>query len=287
MSGADGQELLLPKGRTLPINGDVVRTLRTKKRWSLNVLATKSGLSKDRLMEIEKGGQNVYQDSFMAIAQALGLGEDWRPLLDGVDKDRAVAAPSAKRMTRPITISDDFEQFIKENHQAVLIQKLSQAIDALNEIIVHVVRKGSVVLEIEMSEDDWRKFDVAFQEGKLAALGITHVGEVQAHPPVPPKARAIKRFISRIELNPRRFARVAAYAAYAYTVIIAPLILLIAFIDIERQKKIIMDRAVSAINFGPDPYGPVWRQARDWNIIEVAVVLLVICFLYLWKHAKK
>ena len=156
-NGMDVPDFLLPKGRTVAIHGDAVRTLRIHNGLSVAQLAANADMSIDRIMEIEKGGQKVYAASLLNIAHALGLGNDWRPLLDGADKNGAVAAPSAKRTTRAITISEDFEKFMSENQKDSLIQKLSQAIDALNEIIVHVVRKGSVILEIEMSEEDWRK----------------------------------------------------------------------------------------------------------------------------------
>ena len=149
----DVPDFLLPRGRTVAIHGDAVglaypewvicRTTGSKCRY----------VDRIRITEIEKGGQKVYAASLLSIAHALGLGKDWRPLLDGADKNGAVAAPSAKRTTRAITISEEFEKFMSENQKDALVQKLSQAIDALNEIIVHVVRKGSVILEIEMSKE--------------------------------------------------------------------------------------------------------------------------------------
>lgn len=51
-------------------------------------------------------------------------------------------------------------------------------IGSANEIIIHVVKKGSVILEVEMTEDDWHKLEAAFHEGRLAELGIINIADV-------------------------------------------------------------------------------------------------------------
>ncbi len=79
----DEPDFVLPKGRTIAIDGDAVRTLRIQKGLSVADLAANADMSIDRIMKIEKGGQKVYASNLINLAQALGLGEDWRPLLEG------------------------------------------------------------------------------------------------------------------------------------------------------------------------------------------------------------
>lgn len=72
----------LPKGRTVPIDGDMLRTLRVQMDMSVGQLARAAKLSTDRIEEIEKNGTDkVFTNNFMRMAKALGLGDAWTTLL--------------------------------------------------------------------------------------------------------------------------------------------------------------------------------------------------------------
>ncbi len=234
-------------------------------------------------MEIESGGQKVYQSNFLNIAQALGLGKDWRPLLDGVVEGAAAAPQGEKRITRALTISEDFEKFINENKNNEFAQKLIQAIDTLNEIIIHAVRKGSVIVEIEMSEGDWQRFDAALSDGKLTELGITHIDGVPLTPPIPPPAevaRPIRAAILRIELTIRPFARVAALIyAVVSSIFLAVYILIFNILNIGDAGFVL---------WAPDMRKPAPAATIDWNLIIIyIIIMLIFCVIYLSKTRIK
>ena len=80
MAELDSDEPLLPKSRAFPINGDVVRTRRHLSGYGTQRdFARKVGISADRLMQIEAGGERVFVTTLMALAQALKV--PWRTLL--------------------------------------------------------------------------------------------------------------------------------------------------------------------------------------------------------------
>ena len=112
----------------------------------------------------------------------------------------------------------------------------------------------------------------------MAALGITHVGEVHVHPPRPLKARSITGFIARVELKARRFAIAAAWSF----LFVGPIICLWAHIDITNCKAAIELMKSNMMVLGPDPFGYVSRQARDWQIINITSVVYITCLTYLY-----
>jgi transcriptional regulator with XRE-family HTH domain len=176
MSGAEGQELLLPKGRTIPINGDAVRTLRIQKKLSHEYLANISNISVDRLMEIEKGGQRVYQVNFMAIAQALGLGNDWRPLHQAATEPVTQAKPSEalpRTVAVPVTLILSPDTHINETtpHEAIAAF-LTTYLNLKYEVTITAVKKGSIIVELELSEEDLLRLVAAFTETRLDAIHV-------------------------------------------------------------------------------------------------------------------
>jgi transcriptional regulator with XRE-family HTH domain len=54
--------------------GDIVRSLRSAAGWSLNALASASGVSSGLLSQIERGNGNPSYSTLIKLAQALGVG---------------------------------------------------------------------------------------------------------------------------------------------------------------------------------------------------------------------
>ncbi len=60
----------LPRGRTLPIDGLAIKTLRLQREWKVEDLARKAGYNSRTIENIEsKGVKPVYAATLMAIAE--------------------------------------------------------------------------------------------------------------------------------------------------------------------------------------------------------------------------
>jgi transcriptional regulator with XRE-family HTH domain len=175
MTGEEHQQLVLPKGRTIPINGDVVRTLRIQNKLSIETLATMSDMSPDRLIEIEKGGQKVFPPNFLAIAEALGL-KDWKPLHQVADSGEVRVEPGKalqEKRIRSIKISfGENSKFDLSTSRDVIEKILEQVISSEHDVIVVEVTKGSIIVEVELSEADLLRLITAFSEARLDAIHV-------------------------------------------------------------------------------------------------------------------
>lgn len=127
-------------------------------------------------MEIEKGGQRVYQVSFMAIAEALGLGKDWRPLLQAATEPVTQAKPSEalpRTVAVPVTLILSPDTHINETtpHEAIAAF-LTTYLNLKYEVTITAVKKGSIIVELELSEEDLLRLVAAFTETRLDAIHV-------------------------------------------------------------------------------------------------------------------
>src|SRR5690349_1904809 len=70
----------LPKGRTIHIDGDAVRTRRILNKWSQGEFAQLLKMSEARISQIEKGGAKVFAATLTAMASVLNV--PWSELVE-------------------------------------------------------------------------------------------------------------------------------------------------------------------------------------------------------------
>jgi transcriptional regulator with XRE-family HTH domain len=169
----NNQGLLIPKGH-IPINGELVRTKRILGGWgSPAAFADKLGMSEKRMIQIEKGGANVYAATLVAIAKLLGV--EWNELIDETAKAKldSVDAPAPTPAATVVLINiSNIHDFDDDSIQE-LIRKIKKAAKIEGDISIISVEDGSIVLTLGLSEVDMIQLVSAFCQGKLINRGFT------------------------------------------------------------------------------------------------------------------
>ncbi|KAJ3064541.1 hypothetical protein HK102_008175, partial [Quaeritorhiza haematococci] len=169
----------LPKGRTLPINGDAVRTLRLQRGWNIDDLARKAGCTSRTIENIERGGKRVYAITLVEIAKALGVSHaDLLSEIIGQDSE-----PEGRRVSGVcIHFTMNFRHVDASDELVALMNRLAAAIGASSEIEVFALEDGSLVVVVGMSEEDALRLVEAFgdevskgEEGRLDALAVEEI----------------------------------------------------------------------------------------------------------------
>lgn len=177
----------LPKGRTLPINGEVVRTLRLQRQLDIEELARKAGYNSRTIDNIEsRGVKPVYAATLMAIAKALGVSHA-DLLAEPIGEH---SPPQGRRVSGSIHFRMKFENLDASDELIALMNRLAQAIGARSEIEVLAVEDGSLVVTVGMSEEDALRLIAAFGdvvshagggEGRLDALAVEEISLPPSH----------------------------------------------------------------------------------------------------------
>lgn len=169
----------LPKGRTLPIKGDAVRTLRLQREWNHEDLGRRAGCTGRTIENIERGGKRVYAVTLIGIAKALGVSHA-DLLSEPVEGD---AAPEGRRVKGVcIHFTMNFQNVDASEQLISLMNRLAAAIGARSEIEVFALEDGSLVVVAGMSEEDALRLVAAFGdeiskdgEGRLDALAVEEI----------------------------------------------------------------------------------------------------------------
>jgi transcriptional regulator with XRE-family HTH domain len=168
---------MLPKGRTIPINGDAVRTIRIKRKLNIDELANLAACSVKTIENIEKGGKRVYATTFDNIASALGIA-DYLRLMDE-SAGSPLSALRRRRIYVTFTMEVDFDEFDETEEIQECMEKIRQAAGMTREIgIMSIKEENSVDVTAEMSEADTLRFVRAFCSEKL---DILHVSRIKIH----------------------------------------------------------------------------------------------------------
>lgn len=164
----------LPKGRTLPIRGDAVRTFRLQRDWGEDELASRAGYSRKTIYNIEnEPGKRVYAATLMAIAKALGVGH--AELLAGPVGE--CSPPEGRRISGvSIHFTLNFQNVDASDELISRMERLAAAIGATAEIEVFAVRAGSLIATVGMSEED--------------VLRLVHAFGTRLEPDTPPEGQA-------------------------------------------------------------------------------------------------
>lgn len=180
----EGLPLSLPKGRTVPIKGDAVRTLRIERRWEVSELADRAKCSSKTIENVERGGKRVYAVTLAGIADALQV--DLATLLTRpLVADAAPASTVQERRVSGVSVHFTFNfQNVDASDQLVaLMERLAATIGAKAEIEVLSVKEGSVIVTLSMSEQDALNLLSAFGymisedgTGVLDPLAVSEIG---------------------------------------------------------------------------------------------------------------
>lgn len=172
---ADDPDRLLPKSRTVPIDGDAVRTRRILGGWKTQgEFAKEVNMSEDRLRAIERGGAKVYSHTIVTIANVLNV--HWSKLVaKSVVEDIPEPDHPAKGQIVPVFV---FIGNINNLDDAMLLErlkKLKTAAGLEGEITVYSVDEGSVNVALGMDLKDLVAAVAAFCQGKLDDIEIVDV----------------------------------------------------------------------------------------------------------------
>jgi transcriptional regulator with XRE-family HTH domain len=160
-----------------------IESLRIPRGWSREKLASKAILS-IRTLDSLMAGEDCALGTFVKLAKALDTTVD--SLLDGYEPPatqprglETPANPSATLSTQPIKgikiwFGDD-SPYTLDTPPDVLAYLLGQSIAAQQKIVVIEITKGSIIVEVEMSEEDVLRLVAAFAETRLDAIHVEAV----------------------------------------------------------------------------------------------------------------
>ena len=147
---------------------DAIRLLREAKGWGQQALADRAVVSIKTVNSVEQG-KPAHLSTFGKIAKALSV--EPSAFLDGYNPTAHLASDTiralGKRIEFQIKVSIPFEEFDESDGLTNLLQMLSTAIKAKQEIGVVEVSPGSVKITLEMHPDDLKELIAAFMEYRL------------------------------------------------------------------------------------------------------------------------
>lgn len=176
MSDLDTKKVL-PKGRAIPINGDLVRTKRIEAGYATpSAFAERLGMSEDRIIDIEKGGAKVYARTLVKISQLFD--GNWENLLvQPISKSTntiSAVKPTAGNVVLVLVKIDDINNYDDEKINK-LIDKIKNSIGLTDDVSVISVDDGSILITIMLTESDYVRLVFSFCHGKLDDFGFKEI----------------------------------------------------------------------------------------------------------------
>jgi transcriptional regulator with XRE-family HTH domain len=136
--------------RTVTPNGEKIKEVREAKGWSQERLARATRRSERTIQSIERG-EACYRSTLNVIAEALGssyLSLVLKADLTPIPKDQ-------KRVIAIIAVKIDYSEFDETIDLAKLIEDISQRCGFKDAVEVIHVKKGSVIITLNLSESDF------------------------------------------------------------------------------------------------------------------------------------
>ena len=130
--------------------GERIKARRDELDWTQDDLATKAGISKSFLSDLENGKRNVGADKLLDIARALSLSLDY--LMKGEDGD------TSKQPSRELQIPTALAEFAEE--EGLTFRQAIALLEMQNQIIAH----RSSAKKSDLEKVDWQKFFEAVKE---------------------------------------------------------------------------------------------------------------------------
>lgn len=130
--------------------GERIKARREELGWKQDELATKAGISKSFLSDIENGKRNVGADKLLDIARALTLSLDY--LMTGKNSDKG------KQPQQEVQIPKALAEFAGD--AGLSFRQAIALLEMQNQIIAHrsSTKKG------DLEKIDWQKFYEAVKE---------------------------------------------------------------------------------------------------------------------------
>ncbi len=121
--------------------GDRIRARRAELEWTQDVLATKAGISKGFLSDVENGKRSIGAETLLDVARVLGLSLDF--LMTGQEEE-----PVAKEVEIPASLA----RFASE--EGLAFRQALILLDMQRQIIAH----RSSTKDRTLDAVDWRRF---------------------------------------------------------------------------------------------------------------------------------
>lgn len=130
--------------------GERIKSRREELGWKQDDLASKAGISKSFLSDLENGKRNVGADKLLDIARALNLSLDY--LMTGKDSE------NVKHPSRELQVPTALAEFAEE--EGLTFRQAIALLEMQNQIIAHrsSTKKG------DLKKVDWQKFYEAVKE---------------------------------------------------------------------------------------------------------------------------
>lgn len=130
--------------------GERIKSRREQLGWKQDDLASKAGISKSFLSDLENGKRNVGADKLLDIARALSLSLDY--LMTGKD------SMNTKQASRELQIPNTLAEFAED--EGLTFRQALALLEMQNQIIAHrsSTKKG------DLEKVDWQKFYEAVKE---------------------------------------------------------------------------------------------------------------------------
>ena len=130
--------------------GERIKSRREELGWKQDDLASKAGISKSFLSDLENGKRKVGADKLLDIARALSLSLDY--LMTG--KDSGDSKQSSRELQIPTALAEFAEDEGLSFRQAIALLEMQ------NQIIAH----RSSIKKDNLDKVDWQKFYEAVKE---------------------------------------------------------------------------------------------------------------------------
>jgi transcriptional regulator with XRE-family HTH domain len=171
----------LPKVRTIPIRGDVLRTLRIHKGWTKpkqweTEYSPKAGMSVDRLAEIERDGARIFPKSLLRLAKVFDV--VWQTLVDWEALQAELPPPLDQAFRPPMgnhRVSIRYSGEITDN-ESIDLNKIFNLVNKMSgekgKIVAITVEDTGPVVTLELRNDAVVQFASAFYRDTTLADNI-------------------------------------------------------------------------------------------------------------------
>jgi transcriptional regulator with XRE-family HTH domain len=147
--------------RSVKPDADAIRQARRERGWSAEELAAAAGVSKRTIEKIEKGN-DLYPATLKLIADALGM--KYRDLLASPEAEPPPRAKPGIKLRLELDLP--YEELDQSAQLLSFVKELMKLVAAKGEAEVAQVLEGSVIVELELGEEDARALTAYWQSHK-------------------------------------------------------------------------------------------------------------------------
>ena len=165
------------KSRTVTPSVATIRRLRLERGWRVEDLARKAKCSVKTIENVERG-QNVYVFTLTKLADALGV--SYVTLVAGNEPPPLPPTlTSRSRFEVEIKVAVPYENFDECDQLVGFVELLKRLLERAGDVQVKAVREGSVVIVLEVNDDDIPGLFKQFMDGELRKFGVESMSIVE------------------------------------------------------------------------------------------------------------